>query len=138
MAVQGDRTIGSDLHEAQIETSRPRACVIPSEHHVAVPDNEQIVLGEAPSGPPDRGRITDTRVGLPEPRNSRPMCSNSTNESHTARTMLGGRKQTMTSRPTRDPPADLLITTQSSVLLIIDSHPPQAKGSPHGRHRPAA
>ncbi len=41
------------------------AYVIPSEHHVAVPDNEQIVFAEAPDGPPDRGRINDTRVTLP-------------------------------------------------------------------------
>jgi hypothetical protein len=37
----------------------------PSEHHVAVPDNEHIVFAEAPDAPPDRGRINDTRVPLP-------------------------------------------------------------------------
>jgi hypothetical protein len=65
MAVQGDRTIGGHLHRAQIGTSFARAYVIPSEHHVAVPDNEHIVFAEAPDGPPDRGRINDTRVTLP-------------------------------------------------------------------------
>jgi uncharacterized protein len=64
MAVQGDRTIGGHLHKAQIGTSFARAYVIPSEHHVAVPDNEQIVFAEAPEGPPDRGRINDTRVTI--------------------------------------------------------------------------
>jgi hypothetical protein len=65
MAVQGDRTIGGHLHKAQIGTSFARAYVIPSEHHVAVPDNENIVFAEAPDAPPDRGRINDTRVPLP-------------------------------------------------------------------------
>jgi hypothetical protein len=65
MAVQGDRTIGGHLHEAQLETSFARAYVISSEHRVAVPDGEQIVYAEVPDSPPDRGRITDTRVALP-------------------------------------------------------------------------
>jgi hypothetical protein len=65
MAVQGDRTIGGHLHEAQLETSFARAYVIPSEHHVAVPDGEQIVYAAVPDSPPDRGRLTDTRVALP-------------------------------------------------------------------------
>jgi predicted DNA-binding protein with PD1-like motif len=65
MAVQGDRTIGGHLHRAQVETSFARAYVIPSEHQVAVPASEQIVFAEAPDGPPDRGRINDTRVTVP-------------------------------------------------------------------------
>jgi uncharacterized protein len=65
MAVQGDRTIGGHLHKAQLGISFARAYVIPSEHHVAVPDNEQIVFAEAPDAPPDRGRVNDTRVPLP-------------------------------------------------------------------------
>ena len=65
MAVQGDKTIGGHLHRAQLGTSFARAYVIPSEHHVAVPDNEQIVFAAAPEGPQDRGRINDTRVTLP-------------------------------------------------------------------------
>jgi predicted DNA-binding protein with PD1-like motif len=48
MAVQGDRTIGGHLHKAQIGTSFARAYVIPSEHHVAVPDDEQIVFEQIP------------------------------------------------------------------------------------------
>jgi predicted DNA-binding protein with PD1-like motif len=64
MAVQGDRTIGGHLHKAQIGTSFARAYVIPSEHHVAVPDDEQIVFAEAPHGSTDRGRINDTRVTI--------------------------------------------------------------------------
>jgi uncharacterized protein len=71
MAVQGDRTIGGHLHSAQIHTSFARAYVMPSEDHVAVPDDEQIVFAEAPEAPPDRGRINDTRVTsshLPTPR----------------------------------------------------------------------
>jgi predicted DNA-binding protein with PD1-like motif len=62
MAVQGDRAIGGHLHRAQIDTSFARAYVIPSKHHVAVPANEEIVFAETPDGPPDRGRINDTRV----------------------------------------------------------------------------
>ena len=63
MAVQGDRAIGGHLHKAQIDTSFARAYVIPSEHHVAVPDDEQIVFEQIPDdGPPGRGRINDTRV----------------------------------------------------------------------------
>jgi predicted DNA-binding protein with PD1-like motif len=62
MAVQGDRTIGGHLHRAHVHTSFARAYVIPSEDHVAVPHDEQIVFAEAPDGPPDRGRINDTRV----------------------------------------------------------------------------
>jgi uncharacterized protein len=65
MAVQGDPTVGGHLHEAQLETSFARAYVIPSEYHVAIPDGEQIVYAEAPDSPRDRGRLTDTRVGLP-------------------------------------------------------------------------
>ncbi|MFJ2397324.1 PCC domain-containing protein [Streptomyces sp. NPDC087843] len=63
MAVQGDRAISGHLHKAQLDTSFARAYVIPSEHHVAVPANEQIVFDEIPDdGPPGRGRINDTRV----------------------------------------------------------------------------
>lgn len=65
MAVQGDRTIGGHLHKAQLGASFARAYVIPSEHHVAIPDNEQIVFAKAPEAPADRGRISDTRVALP-------------------------------------------------------------------------
>ncbi|WP_127354275.1 PCC domain-containing protein [Actinacidiphila soli] len=63
MAVQGDRVIGGHLHKARIDTSFARAYVIPSERHVAVPADEQIVFEEIPDdGPPGRGRINDTRV----------------------------------------------------------------------------
>jgi predicted DNA-binding protein with PD1-like motif len=66
MAVQGDRTSGGHLHKAQIGTSFARAYVIPSEHHVAVPDDEQIVFEQIPDdGPPGRGRINDTRATFP-------------------------------------------------------------------------
>ena len=65
MAVQGDRTIGGHLHRAELGASFARAYVIPSEDHVAIPDNEQIVFAAAPEAPADRGRITDTRVTLP-------------------------------------------------------------------------
>jgi uncharacterized protein len=65
MAVQGDRTIGGHLHKAQLGASFARAYVIPSEHHVAILDTEQIVFAQAPEAPADRGRITDTRVSLP-------------------------------------------------------------------------
>jgi predicted DNA-binding protein with PD1-like motif len=61
MAVQGDRTIGGHLHEAQLGSSFARAYVIPSEH-VAVPDNEHIVFAPVPEVPHDRGRLNDTRV----------------------------------------------------------------------------
>jgi predicted DNA-binding protein with PD1-like motif len=65
MAVQGDRTIGGHLHKAQINTSFARAYVIPSEDHVAVPADEQIVFQQTPcDGPAGRGRINDTRVPL--------------------------------------------------------------------------
>ena len=65
MAVQGDRSIGGHLHKAQPGASFARAYVIPSEHHVAIPDTEQIVFAQAPEAPADRGRITETRVSLP-------------------------------------------------------------------------
>jgi predicted DNA-binding protein with PD1-like motif len=65
MAVQGDRTIGGHLHRAQLGASFARAYVIPSQCHVAIPANEQIVFAEAPDSPADRGRINDTRVSLP-------------------------------------------------------------------------
>ena len=65
MAVRGDRIIGGHLHKAQLGTFFARAYVIPSEHHVAIPDTEQIVFAEAPQVPADRGRITGTRVSLP-------------------------------------------------------------------------
>jgi predicted DNA-binding protein with PD1-like motif len=69
MAVQGDRTIGGHLHQAHIHTSFARAYVIPSEHHVAVPADEQIVFEQFPDegAPAGRGRINDTRVALPPP-----------------------------------------------------------------------
>ena len=65
MAVQGDRTIGGHLHRAELGTSFARAYVIPSEHHVAVPENEAIAFAAAPDSPTDRGRLNDTRVALP-------------------------------------------------------------------------
>ena len=65
MAVQGDRTIGGHLHRAELGTSFARAYVIPSEHHVAVQENEAIVFAAAPDSPADRGRLNDTRVALP-------------------------------------------------------------------------
>ena len=67
MAVQGDRTIGGHLHQAHIHTSFARAYVIPSEHHVAVPPDEQIVFEQFPDdgAPAGRGRLNDTRVALP-------------------------------------------------------------------------
>jgi hypothetical protein len=65
VAVQGDRTIGGHLHLAQLKTSFARAYVIPSDYSVAVLDGDQIVFAEPPDTPQDRGRITDTRVGLP-------------------------------------------------------------------------
>jgi hypothetical protein len=52
------------LHEAQIDTALARACVIPSEQHVVVADHDRIAFAKAPVVPPNRGRITDTRVGL--------------------------------------------------------------------------
>ena len=64
MAVQGDRTIGGHLHEAQLMTSFARAYVIPSEYEVGVLDGEEIVYAEVPEAPTDRARLTDTRVGL--------------------------------------------------------------------------
>jgi predicted DNA-binding protein with PD1-like motif len=65
MAVQGDRTIGGHLHEAELETSFARAYVIPSESEVGVLDGEEIVYAEVPETPTDRGRLTDTRVRRP-------------------------------------------------------------------------
>jgi uncharacterized protein len=62
MAVQGDRTIGGHLHKAYLGTSFARAYVIPSEHHVAIPANENIVFDPSSDGLPGRGRINDTRV----------------------------------------------------------------------------
>jgi predicted DNA-binding protein with PD1-like motif len=62
MAVQGDRAICGHLHRAQLDTSFARAYVIPSEHHVAVLADEDIIYAATPDGPPDRGRINDTRV----------------------------------------------------------------------------
>ncbi len=53
MAVQGDRTIGGQLHKAQLGTSFACAYVIPSERHVAVPDNEEIVFEAPPNAPTD-------------------------------------------------------------------------------------
>jgi hypothetical protein len=66
MAVQGDRTIGGHLHTAHLGTSFARAYVIPSNHHVAVPQNEQIVFQQFPDegAPRGRGRLNDTRVPL--------------------------------------------------------------------------
>ena len=65
MAVQGDRAIAGHLHKAQIDTSFARAYVIPSEQHVAVPADEQIVFEKVPDEPAGRGRINDTRVAVP-------------------------------------------------------------------------
>ena len=67
MAVQGDRTIGGHLHTAHLGTSFARAYVIPSEHHVVVPAHEQIVFEQFPdeAAPVGRGRLNDTRVGVP-------------------------------------------------------------------------
>ena len=63
MAVQGDRTIGGHLHKAHIHTSFARAYVIPCNHHVDVPPDEQLVFEQLPDeGPTSRGRINDTRV----------------------------------------------------------------------------
>jgi uncharacterized protein len=62
MAVQGDRTIGGHLHEAQLGTSFARAYVIQSEHRVNIPENEHIVFAPVPDVPQDRGRLNDTRV----------------------------------------------------------------------------
>jgi predicted DNA-binding protein with PD1-like motif len=69
MAVQGDRTIGGHLHTAHLGTSFARAYVIPSNHHVAVPADEQIVFEQFPDegAPAGRGRINDTRVAPPPP-----------------------------------------------------------------------
>jgi predicted DNA-binding protein with PD1-like motif len=36
MAVQGDRTIGGHLHQAQPGSSCARAYVMPTDHHVAI------------------------------------------------------------------------------------------------------
>jgi predicted DNA-binding protein with PD1-like motif len=66
MAVQGDRAVAGHLHKAQIGTFFARAYVIPSEHEVAVPTNEQIVFEEIPDdGPAGLGRINDTRPPRP-------------------------------------------------------------------------
>jgi predicted DNA-binding protein with PD1-like motif len=65
MAVQGDRTIGGHLHRARLDTSFARAYVIPSEHRVPVPPNENIVFAPTGEGPSERGRINDTRVSHP-------------------------------------------------------------------------
>jgi predicted DNA-binding protein with PD1-like motif len=62
MAVQGDRTIGGHLHSAQLGSSFARAYVMPSDHPVAILENEAIVFAEEPDSPRDRGRLTDTRV----------------------------------------------------------------------------
>ena len=65
MAVQGDRAVAGHLHKAQISTFFARAYVIPTEHHIALRADEQIVVEEIPDdGPPGRGRINDTRVTL--------------------------------------------------------------------------
>jgi predicted DNA-binding protein with PD1-like motif len=64
MAVQGDRAIAGHLHKAQLDTSFARAYVIPSEQHVAVPADEQIVFEQVPDEPAGRGRINDTRVAV--------------------------------------------------------------------------
>jgi len=71
MAVQGDRTIGGHLHQAHLHTSFARAYVIPSGHHVAVPEDEQIVFELFPDdrAPTGQGRINDTRVA-PRPQTS--------------------------------------------------------------------
>ena len=65
MAVQGDRAIVGHLHKAQLDTSFARAYVIPSEQHVAVPADEQIVFEQVPDEPAGQGRINDTRVAAP-------------------------------------------------------------------------
>src|ERR1700730_2432902 len=66
MAVQGDRAVAGHLHKAQIGTFFARAYVIPTEHHIALRANEQIVVEQiTDEGPPGRGRINDTRVTLP-------------------------------------------------------------------------
>jgi hypothetical protein len=67
MAVQGDRTVGGHLHTAHLGTSFARAYVIPSEHHVVVPAHERIVFEQFPdeAAPVGRGRLNDTRVGVP-------------------------------------------------------------------------
>jgi uncharacterized protein len=62
MAVQGDRTIGGHLHSAQLRSSFARAYVMPSDHPVAIQDNEGIVFAAVPDVPPGRGRLNDTRV----------------------------------------------------------------------------
>ena len=65
MAVQGDRTIGGHLHEAQLDSSFARAYIIPSQDTVAIAADEQIAFAKAPEAPADRGRITDTRISRP-------------------------------------------------------------------------
>jgi hypothetical protein len=66
MAVQGDRAVAGHLHKAHIDTFFARAYVIPTEHHIALRENEHIVVEEIPDdGPPGRGRINDTRFTLP-------------------------------------------------------------------------
>jgi uncharacterized protein len=65
MAVQCDRAIAGHLHKAQLDTSFARAYAIPSEHHVAVPADEQIGIEQVLDEPAGRGRINDTRVAAP-------------------------------------------------------------------------
>jgi uncharacterized protein len=65
MAVQGERTRGGHLHGAELGTSFARAYVIPSEHVVAVQENEAVAFAAAPDSHADRGRLNDTQVALP-------------------------------------------------------------------------
>jgi uncharacterized protein len=65
MAVQGDRAVAGHLHKAHIGTFFARAYVIPTDQPIALRANEQIVVEPTlDDGPPERGRINDTRVPL--------------------------------------------------------------------------
>jgi uncharacterized protein len=66
MAIQGDRAVAGHLVKAHIGIFFAHAYVIPTEHHIALRANEQVVTEYfAGDGPPGRGRVVDQRVALP-------------------------------------------------------------------------
>jgi uncharacterized protein len=66
MAVQGDRAVAGHLHKAHIGTFFARAYVIPTKQPIALRASEQIVVEPTlDDGPPERGRLNDTRVPPP-------------------------------------------------------------------------
>ncbi len=57
MAVQGDRAVAGHLHKAHVGTFFARAYVVPTDQHIALRANEQIMVEQIPDdGPTERRR----------------------------------------------------------------------------------